>query len=63
MAQEHIYSDVVKTALEKSKIPDKYGETGCRSGYRYEASLKIFKLILSNVGLCVYIPISRAETE
>lgn len=62
MAQEHIYSDVAYRALETDKIPDNY-ETSCRSDYRYEASLKIFKLISSNVGLCVYILISRAEWE
>lgn len=30
---------------------------------RYEAHLKILKLILSNIGLCLYTLISRAEGE
>lgn len=63
MAEEHIYSDVAYTALETNKIPDNYEETVYRSDYRYEASLKILKLILSNVALCVYTLISRAGGE
>lgn len=62
MAQEHIYSDVAYTTSETSKIPDNYEETACRIDYRYEP-LKIFALILSNVGLCVCNVISRAEGE
>ena len=63
MAQEHIYSDVAYTAVGTNKIPDNYEETACRSDYRYEAHLKILKLTLSNIGLCLYTLISRAEGE